>query len=275
MVFKSTSRAIYIFSSLLIGFSVIPSEAKAHLSLNYHDEHASQSQNTNNNSAFELLSTDSFILDETLPSQQLWSGIDLAEFIDITGIDDFVLPSEDTNYETLRIGARAELEEDSELLTFIETTETTQGEYSLGLVTQPPLAGTPLHIHHEEHEWFYITQGQYQFQVEDEFFIVNPGDLVFSPAGEMHNFLNIGDTRGEMYIVWEPGGVEDFFRDTSVDALINSPIPDEIQVAEAASQAGITLFLDPPTEVVPESSSILASLFVGGLVTFSILKRKN
>ncbi len=275
MVFKPKSSAIYVFSSLLFTFGLGYQEAQAHMSFDYHDHHSPLSEE-NDNSSQEVLNTNTPLATTTADSSEnIWTGVDRAGFLEITGIEDFVTPSPETNYETLAIGARAELEENSELLTFIETAETTDGEYTLALVTQPSLAGTPLHIHDEEDEWFYITQGQYQFQIEDETVQVNPGDLVFAAAGVLHNFVNVGNTRGEMYIIWEPGGVEDFFRETSIESLTSSPVPDEIQIAEAASKAGITLFFDDPTPPIFEPSGLLGILAVSFVGTVSILKRKS
>lgn len=210
---------------------------------------------------------------------ELYSNIDRDEFIDITGIDDFVPPSTETNYEIISNGARLEDQSEIETLTLIETGETTDGQYSLGLGSQPPLTGPPEHFHTQEDEWFYITQGQYEFEIEGESIIANPGDLIFSPAGERHRPSSIGATRSEIYFVWEPSGIEEFFRATSSEALESSPTPDNLQIASAAEEAGIVFvnneFRSNETARVPEPSlGMLAAITFGAILLLNG-KRKS
>lgn len=219
----------------------------------------------------------SFAAVQKAHSYELYSNIDRDEFIDITGIDDFLPPSAETDYEIISNAARVENDSEIETLTLIETGETTGGQYSLGLGSQPPLTGPPEHFHTQEDEWFYITQGQYEFEIEGESIIANPGDLIISPAGERHRPLSVGATPSDIYFVWEPSGIEEFFRATSTEALESSPIPDNLQIASAAEKAGL-VFVDNPfesndTAKVPEPSlDILAASTFG---TILLLKRKR
>jgi quercetin dioxygenase-like cupin family protein len=42
-------------------------------------------------------------------------------------------------------------------------------------------AGSPLHVHHIENEWFYALEGEYDIQVGDQVFHLKPGGSVYAP----------------------------------------------------------------------------------------------
>ena len=50
----------------------------------------------------------------------------------------------------------------------------------------PPMADTPLHVHANEDELFYVLEGEHVFTVGDEEFAASPGGLVFAPRGVPH-----------------------------------------------------------------------------------------
>ena len=45
------------------------------------------------------------------------------------------------------------------------------------------MADTPLHVHRNEDELFYVLEGEHVFRVGDEEYIVGPGGFVFAPRG--------------------------------------------------------------------------------------------
>ena len=49
-----------------------------------------------------------------------------------------------------------------------------------------PLADTPLHMHRDEDELFYVLEGEHVFRVGDEEHRVGPGGMVFAPRGVPH-----------------------------------------------------------------------------------------
>jgi CMP-N-acetylneuraminic acid synthetase/quercetin dioxygenase-like cupin family protein len=65
---------------------------------------------------------------------------------------------------------------------------------SCTVVNQMPGEGNRRHYHAKWNEWWYILRGQWRFDIEDDFYIVKPGDLVFIEKGKKHKITAIGDT---------------------------------------------------------------------------------
>ncbi len=59
--------------------------------------------------------------------------------------------------------------------------EATAGAFTL-FEEVPPLADTPLHLHANEDEWFYVLEREHVFQVGDEEFPTGPGGSSSLPA---------------------------------------------------------------------------------------------
>jgi quercetin dioxygenase-like cupin family protein len=57
-----------------------------------------------------------------------------------------------------------------------------------------PGEGNRLHYHPDWNEWWYIIEGQWQWEIEGEKIIVKKGDVVFIPKGRKHRIEAIGDT---------------------------------------------------------------------------------
>jgi mannose-6-phosphate isomerase-like protein (cupin superfamily) len=88
--------------------------------------------------------------------------------------------------------------------------------------------GPPLHLHHDQEEWFYIMEGEYLFQVGDEKFRLKAGECVLAPRQVPHTFAHLGDGVGKMMIVFQPAGdMEAFFREFA--RLPGTPSPQEAQ----------------------------------------------
>jgi mannose-6-phosphate isomerase-like protein (cupin superfamily) len=87
--------------------------------------------------------------------------------------------------------------------------------------------GPPLHIHHDQDEWFFVREGQFVFQVGDDTFQLKPGDSVFGPRKVPHAFVNVTET-GALMIAYQPAGtIEQFFLDGSL--FLAPPTPTELQ----------------------------------------------
>lgn len=76
-----------------------------------------------------------------------------------------------------------------------------------------PLAGPPLHIHHDQDECFHIMQGEFRFVVDGAEVYGRSGDTVFAPRGSRHTFQNIGDAPGRLLTTAIPGGLDTFFEE--------------------------------------------------------------
>jgi mannose-6-phosphate isomerase-like protein (cupin superfamily) len=79
-------------------------------------------------------------------------------------------------------------------------------------LTQPQ-GGPPLHVHHEQDEWFHILEGEYMFEVDGNQLHARVGDVVFAPRGSRHTFQVIGSTPGRSTISVIPGGLDLFFEE--------------------------------------------------------------
>lgn len=77
--------------------------------------------------------------------------------------------------------------------------------------------GPPLHVHKVEDEWFYVLEGEHEFQVAGKGFRVAPGDSIFAPRLVPHTWRNVSARPGKMLCVAVPvGQLEEFFQELSV-----------------------------------------------------------
>ena len=75
------------------------------------------------------------------------------------------------------------------------------------------LTGGPRHLHHDQDEWIYIIDGEFQFDVGDKRFRANAGESVFIPRKVPHVWACVSGNAGKIIDVYEPAGkMEEFFR---------------------------------------------------------------
>ena len=72
-------------------------------------------------------------------------------------------------------------------------------------------AGSPLHMHHREDEWFYVIEGSVTFWVGGDVFEAGAGAFVYGPRDVPHTFL-VRSEQARFLLVTEPAGFEDFMR---------------------------------------------------------------
>jgi mannose-6-phosphate isomerase-like protein (cupin superfamily) len=88
--------------------------------------------------------------------------------------------------------------------------------------------GPPLHVHHDQDEWFYVMEGSYIFQIGGEKFTLTSGDSVLAPRQIPHTFAHLREERGRILSAFQPAGtMEAFFHEQS--KLTGTPSPEEIQ----------------------------------------------
>ena len=73
----------------------------------------------------------------------------------------------------------------------------------------PQGAGSPLHVHHREDEWFYVTEGELTFWVGGEVIDAPAGSFVYGPRGVPHTFM-VSSPEARFLLVTEPAGFESF-----------------------------------------------------------------
>ncbi|HET6623540.1 MAG TPA: cupin domain-containing protein, partial [Gaiellaceae bacterium] len=83
--------------------------------------------------------------------------------------------------------------------------QATGGAFAL-LEEVPPLVDTPLHVHRDEDELFYVLEGEHVYQVGAEEHRVGPGGLVFAPRGLPHSQRRVVPGEGRQLVLVTPGG---------------------------------------------------------------------
>ena len=76
----------------------------------------------------------------------------------------------------------------------------------------PQDAGSPLHVHHREDEWFYVLDGELTIWVGGQVIRAPAGSFVFGPQGTPHTFTVSSAGGASFLLVTEPGGFEAFMR---------------------------------------------------------------
>ncbi|HLU92955.1 MAG TPA: cupin domain-containing protein [Membranihabitans sp.] len=89
-----------------------------------------------------------------------------------------------------------------------------------------PNGGPPLHIHPDQDEWFFVTEGEYLFQCADQKFHMKPGDTIFLPRKVPHAFVQLTEKARTIVSYLPAGKMEAFFAET--DRWTTSPDPDVI-----------------------------------------------
>lgn len=91
--------------------------------------------------------------------------------------------------------------------------ETTGGAFAIIEEVDP--LDTPLHVHANEDELFYVIDGEHVFLVGEEEFPAGPGAVVFAPRQVPHSHRRVVPRSGRFLTVISPAGFEGFFRDLS------------------------------------------------------------
>jgi len=92
---------------------------------------------------------------------------------------------------------------------------------ALGLVETiiPRGDSTPLHVHRDEDEAFYVLEGIVDFVCGDERFRAERGALAYLPRGIPHTFLGVGEPPARVLVLLLPGGLEEFFAQSDPERL--------------------------------------------------------
>lgn len=84
---------------------------------------------------------------------------------------------------------------------------------ALSVVEEIDPLDTPLHMHSNEDEFWYVLEGEHFFQIGDEEVRAGPGDVVFGPRGVPHSQRRAVPRTGRFLEVYSPGGFDGFFRE--------------------------------------------------------------
>lgn len=97
----------------------------------------------------------------------------------------------------------------------------TEGALSVFLFTGFGNAGTPLHVHFKQDEFFYVIEGKYRFVCGEMKSELNVGDTIFLPRNIPHQWLQLSENGKLLYAVNPAGTLEDMFKE--LDELKTPP----------------------------------------------------
>ena len=136
------------------------------------------------------------------------------------------------------------------LATIKASAETTGGRVAVIEHLAPQGSGSPLHVHRNEDEWFYVIDGELTFWVGGQVVTAGAGSFVFGPRDIPHTFT-VTSPQARFLLVTEPAGFENFMRALSVPAQTRTLPPADIQppapelMMATAAEYGIEI-LGPP-----------------------------
>lgn len=93
-------------------------------------------------------------------------------------------------------------------------------------IGQTPNGGPPLHIHIDQDEWFFVTEGEYLFQCGSEQFHMKAGDTIFLPRNVPHAFVQLTEKAKTIVSYIPAGRMEAFF--TVTDKWTTPPTKEEV-----------------------------------------------
>ncbi len=97
---------------------------------------------------------------------------------------------------------------------FKVTTEDSHGSLVVIEMTHHAKGGPSRHFHYDQDEWFYVVEGEYVFEINQERLRLKPGDSVFGPRKVPHVWAFVGNQPGRILFVFTPAGqIEAFFRE--------------------------------------------------------------
>lgn len=72
----------------------------------------------------------------------------------------------------------------------------------------------PRHLHHDQDEWIYVIDGEFEFEVGDKRFRVGAGESVFIPRKVPHVWACVSGKPARIINAYQPaGGMEEFYRE--------------------------------------------------------------
>ena len=90
------------------------------------------------------------------------------------------------------------------------------------------------HLHHEQDEWFYVLDGEYEMHIGDEKFRLVPGDSILAPRKVPHVWGCVSEKPGRIMAILQPAGtIEEFFRELP-KYIANKASPEEFQKLNCA-----------------------------------------
>jgi mannose-6-phosphate isomerase-like protein (cupin superfamily) len=106
----------------------------------------------------------------------------------------------------------------------------------------PPGFGTPVHIHDDEDELFYVLSGLIEVTCGDSELTAGAGDVVLLPRAVSHAFTIAGPEPARLLQLTSPGGFDRFAREVA-----SLPAADPEALSAVASRHGYRIVGPPRT----------------------------
>jgi mannose-6-phosphate isomerase-like protein (cupin superfamily) len=89
----------------------------------------------------------------------------------------------------------------------------TAGRFTISEMQNAGESGLPLHTHHYEDGFFFVLEGDFQFQLGEKTVAAPAGTSVFIPRATPYALRNKGPGAGRLLGITVPGGLDLFIRD--------------------------------------------------------------
>lgn len=129
--------------------------------------------------------------------------------------------------------------------TWLASPEETGGAYLLIHDALDAGKATPLHVHPESDETFYVLSGEILVHLDGVDHAVHAGGIAMAPRGVPHAFMVTSET-AELLFLHTPGSCASFYRDASEPLSGGRAVDIERVRAAAAADPGIQLSGPPP-----------------------------
>ena len=83
----------------------------------------------------------------------------------------------------------------------------------MSLVTQPPGTATPIHVHTQEDEAFYLLDGSMTYSADGQLHRLSAGSFIFLPRGLPHGFRVTGSGPVRFLAVALPGALMSLYNE--------------------------------------------------------------
>ena len=127
----------------------------------------------------------------------------------------------------------------------------TGNAFSQFVMDEPQGGSTPIHVHHNEDEAFYILEGQVSMFGDDGRIDLDAGDYFFVPRGVVHAYL-VRSERARMLVTITPSGTEQLMVSLGVPVTGSEPptetvMPPMPELVRVFAARGTEIMGPPPS----------------------------
>jgi len=113
----------------------------------------------------------------------------------------------------------------------------TDGVFSVLELVSEPGSGVALHVHDNEDELVFVTQGEIEVTLGDQTMRASKGVMALLPRGIPHGFTNVGAIPSRLQVVILPGNFDNYFVESHNLSLGGEPDPERVE--ELSREYGI------------------------------------